>query len=350
MMMPVVFIPNFALELGANRSEIGIIGAAYGFSIFLSSFVFGRTSDIKGRKNFIILGLFLSTISFFMQIFANDAFSLAVIRALAGFSIGIFLAPLIAYTFESGFKLGAFSSYGSLGWAAGSILAGVIAQHGETLGSNPLLPYWEVFALSSLLFFCSLILSLTLPEVEVKRRVVPLFPMDLIKKNANVYFPIFLRHLGAFSIWIIFPIFLAELGASKFWIGTIYFFNSGSQFLIMRYLDFKNDAALIKTGLFLSTIVFFSYTLTNNFYHVLPIQIMLALSYSSLYVGSLLFVLRKNEEKATSVGILNSFTSISVALGPIFGGMISQAFGFHEVMYFASSLSFVGLAIGLKLR
>jgi MFS family permease len=266
------------------------------------------------------------------------------IRAIAGFSVGIYLAPLVAYTFESGGRLGAFSSYGSLGWAAGSILAGGIAQLGESLSYiNKLLPYWEVFILSSIFFFVSLLISLDLPEVTIRRVHVPLFPADLIRKNAHIYFPSLLRHLGAFSIWIVFPLYLTELGANKMWIGIIYFLNTGTQFIVMRHLDLRDDVMMIKLGLALSAVVFFSYSIARNFYHVIPIQIMLALSYSFLYVGSLLFLTRTNIEKATSVGILNSFTSISVSIGPIFGGFVSQLWGFDSLMYFASFLALLGL-------
>jgi MFS family permease len=347
-MMSAIFIPNFADELGATEAEIGLIGGAYGFAIFFSSYIFGRASDMRDRRSFLTIGLFFSTITFFLQIFARDALSLMVIRALAGFSIGIFTAPLVAYVFEAGGRLGTFSAYGSLGWAIGSVLAGVIAQHGETLTHiSRLLPYWEVFFLSSMFFLISLYISLTLPEVVMKRVQVPLFPIDLIRRNAFVYLPAFLRHTGAFSIWIIFPLFLVELGASKFWIGIIYFFNAGTQFLIMRHLDLRNDVVMIKMGLALSAMVFFSYTLAGNFYHVMPIQVLLALSFSFLYVGSLLYLTRTNEEKATSVGILNSVTNIAVAVGPIFGGVVSQAWGFHAVMYFAAALAFLGMIISV---
>jgi predicted MFS family arabinose efflux permease len=176
---------------------------------------------------------------------------------------------------------------------------------------------------------------------------VSLFPLELIRKNIYVYLPTFLRNLGAFSIWIIFPLFLAELGASKFWIGAMYTINAGTQFLVMRRVDIAKDTKLVNAGLLLSLLVFFSYTLSKNFYHVMPIQIFLAVSYSCLYVGSLIFLTNRNEEKAACVGILNSITNVSVIFGSLLGGVISQAYGFHATMYLASSLSAIGLLISL---
>ncbi len=348
-MMSSVFIPNLAMELGATNTEIGLIGASYGLTIFLSSFIFGRASDMRDRRSFLKLGLFSATVFFFLQIFAYDVRSLIIIRGLAGFSLGIFTAPLIAYTYESGRKLGNFASYGSLGWAFGGLLAGVIAQQGEAfIYINTLLPYWAVFLLSSVFFLISLLIALRLPEVMMVRVSVPLFPKDVIKKNWVVYLPVFLRHTAAFSIWIIFPLYLAELGATRFWIGAMYFINAGTQFFIMRQLDWKNDVRLINIGLVVSALVFLSYVFPDNFYQVIPIQILLAISFSYLYVGNLKYLTDNNREKSTSVGILNSVTSISMAVGPLLGGAIAQiGGGFHAVMYFAAGLAFIGLAVSL---
>lgn len=349
-MMSVIFIPLFANLIGANRMEIGIIGASYGAVIFFSSYFFSRASDMRDKRTFLRVGLFVAAIAFFLQIFARDAVSLTIVRGIAGFAVGIFMAPLIIYTYESGGKLGMFSSYGALGWAVGGMLAGIIAQLAESVvQANSLIPYWAVFFLSSVFFLVSALVAFNLPEVEVKPMQVPLFPAAIIRKNFWVYLSMLLRNTGAFSIWIIFPIFLTELGANKFWIGAIFFVNTFTQFVIMRRLDIKSDAMLIKVGLFISGLVFFSYSLATKFYLVIPLQIALAFSYSFVYVGSLLFLTRTNKEKATSVGILNSVLSFSMVLGPLSGGAISQMWGFGAAMHFAAGITFLGLLIALAL-
>lgn len=349
-MMSAIFIPLFADIVGANKLEIGIIGASYGLAIFFSSYFFSRASDVRDKRVFLKAGLFIAAIAFLLQIFAGGAVSLTIVRGIAGFAVGIFTAPLIIYTYESGGKLGMFSSYGALGWAVGGMLAGIIAHIAESVvRTEALVPYWAVFLLSSVFFFISLLVSFNLPEVEVKPMRVPLFPAALIKKNLWVYVSMFLRNTGAFSIWIIFPLFLMELGANKLWIGGIFFANTFTQFIIMRHLDIRSDALLVKAGLLISGLVFFSYPLATNFYLLIPLQIALAFSYSFVYVGSLLFLTRTNEEKATVVGILNSVISISMVAGPLLGGAISQIWGFHAAMYFAGGITFLGLFIALTL-
>ncbi len=347
-MMCAVFIPNYAFALGASRAEIGIIGFAYGIAFFISSYIFGRAADIRDRRLFLNIGLLCSAITFFLQIFATSAFTLLLVRALVGFSFGIFMSPLIAYAHEIGGKMGEFSSYGALGWALGGILAGAIAQIGEAITKHELVPYWSVFALSSLFFLISFYLSLRLPKVEMIKVEVPLFPVKIIRKNLWVYSSAFLRNTGASAIWIIFPLYLSKLGANKFWIGFIYFTNAFTQFLIMRRLDYRDEIKLIRLGLVISSLVFFAYTLARVYYHIIPIQFFLALSFSCLQVGCLIYLTERNIEKSTSVGILNSTWSISMAIGPLIGGALSQLYGFHASMYFASLLTLVALMISLR--
>lgn len=335
-MLSWIFIPNLAKELGASNIEVGLIGASYGVSIFISSYIFGRASDMWGRKVFLTAGLGLCSISFLLQIFATSVVSLALLRFIAGFTIGIATAPLIAYVFETGGRMGKFSSYGSLGWATGNILAGIIAV------------YWQLFALSSLFFAAAFLISLRLPSSNSPRIKIPLFPREVIKRNLRVYLSYFLRNTGASSIWVIFPLFLTDIGASKFWIGIIYFLNSGLQVVMMRYVDRFRDTHLISLGVLVSSIVFLSYSFATDYRQVIPLQALLALSWSSLYVGSLLYMTNRNIERATSVGMLTSVISISGAFGPFLGGVISQLYGFREVMYFAALLSFIGFIITVR--
>lgn len=335
-MLSWIFIPNLSKELGASNIQVGLIGASYGVAVFLSSYIFGRASDMLGRKLFLCSGLGLCAVSFFLQVFASSVASLALLRFIAGFTVGIAMAPLIAYVFETGGRMGKFSSYGSLGWALGNILAGIIAV------------YWQLFALSSLCFALAFLLALRLPKANSPRVKIPLFPKEVIKRNLGVYLSYFLRNTGASSIWVIFPLFLVEIGASKFWIGFIYFLNSASQVIMMRYMDRFKDTQLISLGVLVSSLVFLSYSFATHYQQVVPLQLFLALSWSSLYVGSLLYMTERNIERATSVGMLTSVISISGALGPFLGGIISQLYGFRAVMYFASLLSLTGFAITLK--
>ena len=206
-----LFIPLLIIEeFGGNEVDVGLITALYSLAAFFSAYYFGRAADQYGRRVILSIGLGISAVAFLLQVFANSLISLALIRALCGLAIGIYPGAIIAYAYETRYRLGKFSSYGALGWGAGTMLAGVLTL------------YFRIFLASSLLFILAFALSLFLPYYGEKRLKVPFFPKKIIKDNLPEYLAVLLRHSGASGIWTIFPLFLGGLGASPFYIGLIY--------------------------------------------------------------------------------------------------------------------------------
>jgi len=341
-----LFIPNLTKDLGGTESQIGIIIAAYALAMFVSSYLFGRLSDIYSKRLFISMGLGINAVTFFLQTLADPHFAfpflaspslLALIRALAGFSLGIFPAALTVYVYDSAGPVGRFASYGALGWAVGTFVAGVIAEAAS---------YYAVFVMAALCFWAAFILSLTMKYVDGQKLSVPFFPMKLLKGNWRVYLPYLLRHTGANIIWVIYPLYIVSLQGDKFWIGVIYTVNTATQFVIMLFLDRFEDERLIKTGLLMAILTFFSFTLAQNFLHLLPIQVILACSWATMYVGSLRYLMKNNVEKATSSGILSSVINISQVFGSLVGGTIAQLFNnFRATMYMATIMTIIGFVL-----
>ncbi len=332
----VVFVPVLATDLGASRGEVGLIVAAYGFAVFVSSYIFGRLSDIKGRRKYLLLGLSLSGFTAILQIFAATPLELGVIRFILGFTAGIFPPALLAHAYDSRNRMGRFSSYGSLGWGVGVMVAGLLGA------------YYQIFLFTSLLLFVSFFIALKLPFAEAKPLRVPLFPVSLIKKNAGVYLSMIIRHSSANMIWVTYPIFIKSLGASHLWIGVIYGINPVTQFFVMGYIERYKDEHLIYLGLLFSALTFLSFTFARTPAELIPSQLLLGVSWSCLYVGSLKRVLKKNEEKATATGLLSSAISISMIIGSLLGGFFSQLWGFHGPMYIAAATTFAALFYALK--
>lgn len=332
----VVFIPVLATELGASRGEVGLIVATYGFAIFVSSYIFGRLSDIRGRRKYLLLGLALSGFAAILQIFAKTPLELGIIRFLLGFSAGIFPPALLAHAYDSHNRMGRFSSYGSLGWGAGVLVAGLLGA------------YYQIFLFTSLLLFISFFIALRLPMAGTKPLRVPLLPVGLIKKNAGVYVSMIIRHSSANMIWVTYPIFIKSLGASHLWIGIIYGLNPLTQFFVMGFIERYKDEHLIYAGLLLSALTFVAFTFARTPLELIPSQLLLGISWSCLYVGSLKRVLKKNKEKATATGLLSSAISISMIFGSLLGGFFSQMWGFHGPMYIAAATTFAALLYALK--
>jgi MFS family permease len=326
-----IFLPLYARDLGASNFDIGLIGASYGVAYFISSFIFGRQSDMKGRLRFIRVGLALSAVVYTFQVFAPSPMILLGIRGLIGLCLGIVSAALMAYVYENGERVGNFVAFGSLGWLLGSLIAAALRSY-ETL-----------FISSAVATAFAFLVSLTLHEERANRIRVAVIPLNVIWANRKVYFPFLLRHTGANIIWIIFPLFLASIGASKLWIAIIWGINVGGQFIAMQFIDRFNAAKMFTIGLILSILSFVSYGVASHYLQLIPVQIILAISFSCLFIGALNFLLRNNVERGTAVGLLYSTSYLSAAIGPFLGGTISEVWGFKTVMYVASALGFAGL-------
>jgi len=336
--MSILFIPVIAQEMGADNITIGAIVSMYGLMSLVSMYVFGWMSDNRGRLLLIRAGMLLSAAAFILQVFATTELQLILVRSLCGATIGVFYSSLVMYGVETGKKLGKYTSYESLGWGLGNLVAGIIAI------------YSDIFILSSLLFFLCFLMSLSLKETKAVKVRSPLLPLRIVKRNANIYFPFLLRDIGAFCAWTFFPLYLIGLGADDLWIGMLLFMNTGGQFFMKQYVDRFDFEKLFVWGLLISSLAFYGYVLPTNYLHVIPVQIMVAVAWTTLSVGAMGLLTEKNREKASVIGLFSSTRGLAQIIAPLIGGVISQYWGFHALMGFSGTIALAGLAIHLLFR
>jgi len=329
-----LLIPNMLRdELGANTMEIGIITASFNLALFLSSYIFGRASDVHGRKLYLQGGLALTAIALFLLVFANSKETIAVVRVMIGLCAGIYPSALLTYVYETEGKIGKFTAYGSLGFGIGTFIAGMLSI------------YYEIFLASGIMLLVAYFISPRMIFVGEKVHQVPLFPAAMIRHNFPVYVSIMFRHTGANMIWVVYPLFLADLGASPLFIGFVYGINAVMQYVFMRFIDRFKTNHLVIAGFVFSILTFPSYTLATRPEEIIPMQVSIAAAWSCLYVGSIKYLMERNEEKGTSSGLLQSFLSISAIIGALVGGATVFALGYHGSMFIATLLAIMGFVI-----
>ena len=337
-MLSITYVPAIAKNLGANWMDISIVVGAYNIAYFLSSLIFGRMADVHGRRKFIIIGLLLATIAFFVQYLYTSYLSLLIFRSIAGFTVGIFPAAVISTAHDFGLKMGKLSSWGAMGWAIGSYVAGIAGM---------LMALRFTFLFSSIFFAFAFIISFEVKDSGVRLKNVPLFPAEVFTRNYPLYISFFLRHTAATMIWTFWVLYIKAIGGNYFWQAATMGINSTTQFFVMYfYTDPSKSKTLILYGLIFSAFTFLSYAFINNVWFIVPAQILLALSWSFLYVGSLKFLTEQNPEKATATGLLNSIIGISAATGPFLGGVVMLAFNsYTSLMLTSFAISAAGIAL-----
>lgn len=335
-----------AAELGASRTELGLIGAAFGVSTLLSHYVFGRAADKHDRRKFILMGTLTSAVAVAGGAYAFDVPSFAAVRFLQGFTFGVIPAALAVFVYELKRPLGKFTSYGSLGWIFGSLIVMGVPFLASRLGIGS---YDLIFFVSAMPMLLCFWFALEFPSKKAGL-AVPFFPVNVIRGSASVYVPMVMRHTGATAIWVIFPLFIiGPLGGSLADVGIIHFINVATQFLILQNVErlplLSHPRVLVPVGLVTSAATFFGFTLSRSVYELAAWQVLLGVSWATLWLGCLKHALETNIERATATGLLNSSVSMSNVVGPLLGGVLAQRYGFESTMWFAGILSLLAVPV-----
>ncbi len=328
------FIPIYAHQLGADDVGIGLLVAAAALAVVVTNLISGQAADRYGTRIFIVAGLLASAVSTFLQVLAFDFGSLVVFRVLNGFALGVYPAALISHVQASRERLGRFSAFGSLGWTAGSLLAGAIATYFTIRGT---------FVASGLLFFIAYLLAVRFgvrpPDPNGAK---PASLWEVFVRHRSTFLSVLIRHIGAHMIWAFWPLFLQKLGADYFWIGVISAVNTGTQFLVMYFLtDRAWSPGLLRLGLLLSSVTFITFALAPNFWWILPTQILLGISWATLYVGGLRAATEGNPNPGAASAIFTSVLNISMVIGPALGSVLVSVGGYYATIYGGAALSFM---------
>jgi MFS family permease len=327
----VVYVPLLARSLGAGGSTIGLLVAAYQAAALVSNVVFGRWADYGNRRAFVVAGTAVTAAALVAHVLVTGLAGLFVARALTGLAMGVFPSALVAYYYDGRPRLGRFTSLGALGWGAGAFAAGAVG-----LG-------WLFPAAGAALALAAVVAFAGLRDQHV-RLAQRFFDARVVRRNWRLYLSFYLRHSGAASVWAIFPVYMSDLGADRLGVGLLFALNPVSQFLFMNLLERAAERPLIRYGLVLSVAVFVAYAFVPDHRWLIPVQVVLALSWSLLYLGSLKRLLRRNPERSTAAGVFQSVIGLSAVTGALLTG-VTGAFGYRVVMLGAATFALAGLLV-----
>jgi MFS transporter, DHA1 family, multidrug resistance protein len=358
-------LPLYAIEVGASRGLLGFIGSLYGLASLVSSTTFGHLGDRLDRKKVLLTGFALSVLGFGAQLVATDPTTLLVARFAAGFAFGTIPPTLAAYVFDIQRPLGKFSSYNAMGWIFGSLTivavgllssfvfqdAGLEAARAWLVGDVGALRL--PFLLSTGLAFIGLLVVFGLPSMHADL-AKPALPWALIRRNANVYVPVFIRHVGATAVWIVFPLYILQLGGDLSLVGWLSVVNMVFQIMVLRNVErYKmagNSRILLSTGLLLSALTLVLYAVAEDALQLLPIQALLGIAFGALWLGALKSIMEQNTERAGASGLLNGSFNLSNVIGPLAGGLLAQAIGLRLTMVIGAAFSLLAFVLHLVWR
>ena len=131
----VPLLPIYAHDLGASGLYIGLIFGAFSISRTVFLPWFGRLSDLKGRKPFIVPGFLAYALISIAFIYSETVSTLIVIRLFHGIASAMLMPVIQAYIGDitpkgrEGVTMGVFNMSLFLGLSVGPLVGGVIKDH-----------------------------------------------------------------------------------------------------------------------------------------------------------------------------------------------------------------------------
>lgn len=343
--MAIVFIPLYALKLTDSLSLISLLTTAYYLAFTTSLPLYGRLSDRIGTYfAFTAIGAAATGITCMLIPTVGRIEQLMVLRAAQGVSwalvapMGAAMASMSTTKALRGRAMGVFNLSVSSGYLAGSIVGGAVS---ELYGLEAVFLLGGVSAILAAFMALGLRGWKTPRPRRIKRKVE-------LRKVKVVYVGFALRNIGATGIWALLPIYLASLGASDLWVGLLYMVNLASQTALMGCVGNLTDKAgrkpVFLIGLFGSSLVFMFYGLAQNHLWIIPIHILLGLSWCSLITASTSYIGDESPEDAhgAMMSLLFTVTGLSWIIGSSLAAATVSFVGLRNYMFIAAGLSAIG--------
>lgn len=129
------FLPIYAVSIGLNPGEAGLLFGVQGVTSFLSKPVMGRVSDQVGRKPLIMVGLLICAATFVLIPYTQSFLILLLLAAGFGFGEAVVTSSSSAFVADVsqlktlGAAMGMQGTVSDIGHASGPLLAGLLIAH-----------------------------------------------------------------------------------------------------------------------------------------------------------------------------------------------------------------------------
>lgn len=326
----VPLLPVYASHLGATGIYIAMIFGAFSLSRLLFIPYFGKLSDRKGRKPFIVSGLLAYAIISLMYIVSRDVTSLIVIRFVQGIASAMMMPVVQAYVGDitpkgrEGITMGLFNISLFIGMSIGPLLGGYINDHFSLQGA-----FIAMGILSIIGFFLSVFF---LPPTDCEKMAgngkIPASWKHLLSDSHLI--GLFLFRFGYASgigiIWGFLPVFAdSQFSLSSSSIGVLVILGvliSGLMHGPMGLIaDRISKRAMVVTGGAITAGAIFSYEMVNGFWGLFSANIFYGLG-GGLSMPALMAMAVIRGNKAGAMGSVMGLMMMAHSTGMFFGAML----------------------------
>jgi MFS family permease len=359
----VPLLPVYARSMGASGFYIGMIFGAFSLSrTFLLPF-FGRLSDRRGRKPFIVCGLFCYALISLAFMGAGSVETLILVRFFQGIASAMIMPVSQAYVGDitpvgsEGLSMGLFNMSVFWGLSVGPLAGGLISDRfslDAAFGCMGLLAL--VGCLASLLFLPS-----TRSELVVSRSQAAIsWKLLLRDREIAALFCLRFAYTACIGIiWGFLPVFAdSAFALTSSAIGVLVMlgvFISGLIHVPMGYLaDRLNRPAMILVGSLTVSAAILGFTWTRGFWSLFAVNVLFGIGGGVAMPALMaLAVIKGNRTAAMGsvMGLLTMAHSLGMLAGALLAGMMMDLFELRHAFILGCGVMLCGsLLFGILQR
>ena len=337
-------------SIGLTSSQIGTINSIAKAVALLSLPLWGILSDYyKANKKLLLITVTGSLISSFLFLLVESFWWIVLIMMLF---LTFFLstvpladAQLLGYLGEESKQYGKYRIWGSIGYTAVVAVIGYFIEH--TAAAN-------IFYISALIFFGTLIIIPKLPDDEVSMELGSLAKFKTLLQRKNLFLFIlftFFINLTFKTNNVYFPLYVLDNGGKEFLVGISLMIAAASEMAIFYFSEEIMERFKIKYIFLVSTLAFaLRWFLLAQFplkIVFLSSQLLHSLTFGLFHVTAVNYIneICGRRFKATGQNLYATAKGISAIVGSFIGGFIYQELGGNTLYIF---LSLIALGAGIS--
>lgn len=353
-------LPFYAEEFGASAFMIGMLSMSFSFMQFLFAPIWGRLSDLFGRRPIILIGLAGSAVSYAIFGLATSLTTLFVARCLAGIA-GANIPTAQAFIADTTTPenrargMGLIGAAFGLGFILGPAIGGFMSQWGY---AAPAL-FAAALSLANLLAGLFLLPESLPPGRRGKSsRIgrVEAFRLAIARPRLPLVLTVFFVGITAFaSFEAMFALFAevrfgfgaATIGYLFAWIGIVLVVVQGV--LVGQVVRRVGEHRLVPIALLLvaSSLAAVAWVPTVPLLAATVGLLAMGMGFQSPSMMSVISQLADPADQGSTLGVSQSLGSLGRVIGPIWGGWVFDRFGHAVPIYSASALMLVAVVMSL---
>ena len=151
------------------------------------------------------------------------------------------------------------------------------------------------------------------------------------------------------------PIYISkELGASETIVGSLFTVGALTGAIVSVGVGKISDRFGRKRTIVLSKICFglvvLMYSIITDYMFAYPIHVLEGFAWAMVGVSAPAYISELSEKRGESLGVYNTVVHVGWVIGPIFGGLLAETFGFRFMLRIAFILIIFGILAVLRIE